>query len=75
MLRSGTLHPVSYAAGDPDAVCSLWQRAGDQGRAGPPGTPTIKLSHMCGRRLTTRSRSAFSGYRFPDEVIASRVRW
>ena len=29
----------------------------------------------CGRRLTTRSRSAFSGYRFPDEVIALAVRW
>lgn len=30
---------------------------------------------VCGRRLTTRSRSAFSGYRFPDEVIALAVRW
>ncbi len=29
----------------------------------------------CGRRMTTRSRSAFSGYRFPDEVIALAVRW
>jgi transposase-like protein len=29
----------------------------------------------CGRRLTTRSASAFSGYRFPDEVIALAVRW
>ncbi len=29
----------------------------------------------CGRRLTTRSSSAFSGYRFPDEVIALAVRW
>ena len=29
----------------------------------------------CGRRLTTRSGSAFSGYRFPDEVIALAVRW
>ena len=29
----------------------------------------------CGRRLTTRSPSAFSGYRFPDEVIALAVRW
>jgi len=29
----------------------------------------------CGRRLTTRSASAFSGYRFPDEVIALSVRW
>jgi transposase-like protein len=29
----------------------------------------------CGRRLTTRSASAFSGYRFPDEIIALAVRW
>jgi len=30
---------------------------------------------QCGRRLTTRSASAFSGYRFPDEIIALSVRW
>jgi len=29
----------------------------------------------CGRRLTARSSSAFSGYRFPDDVIALAVRW
>ena len=29
----------------------------------------------CGRRLATRSASAFSGYRFPDEIIALTVRW
>ncbi len=29
----------------------------------------------CSRRLTTRSGSAFSGYRFPDDVIALAVRW
>ena len=29
----------------------------------------------CGRRMTARSRSAFSGYRFPDDVIALAVRW
>ncbi len=29
----------------------------------------------CGRRVTARSASAFSGYRFPDEVIALAVRW
>src|ERR671933_599321 len=29
----------------------------------------------CGRRLTARSASAFSGYRFPDEIIALAVRW
>src|SRR5215210_5575675 len=29
----------------------------------------------CGRRLTTRATSAFSGYRFPDDVIALAVRW
>src|SRR3712207_9096690 len=29
----------------------------------------------CGRRLTARSASAFSGYRFPDAVIALAVRW
>ncbi len=30
---------------------------------------------VCGRRITARSCSAFSGYRFPDEVIALAVRW
>jgi transposase-like protein len=29
----------------------------------------------CGRRLTTRSASALSGYRFPDDIIALAVRW
>lgn len=29
----------------------------------------------CGRRITTRSGSAFRGYRFPDEVIALAVRY
>ncbi len=29
----------------------------------------------CGRRLTARTGSGFSGYRFPDEVIALAVRW
>ncbi len=29
----------------------------------------------CGRRLTARTGSAFSGYRFLDEVIALAVRW
>ena len=29
----------------------------------------------CGRRLTARTGSAFSGYRFPDDVIALAVRW
>ncbi len=30
---------------------------------------------MCRRRITTRSGSAFRGYRFPDEIIALAVRW
>src|ERR671934_2420119 len=29
----------------------------------------------CGHRLSARSASAFSGYRFPDEIIALAVRW
>jgi transposase-like protein len=29
----------------------------------------------CGRRFTARSASAFSGRRFPDDVIALAVRW
>ena len=29
----------------------------------------------CARRMTERSNSAFSGYRFPKEVIALAVRW
>ncbi len=31
--------------------------------------------HTCRRRITARSSSAFSGYRFPDEIIALAVRW
>ena len=29
----------------------------------------------CGRRITARSASALSGYRFPDDIIALTVRW
>ena len=29
----------------------------------------------CGRRVTARTGSAFSGYRFPDDVIDLAVRW
>jgi transposase, IS6 family len=29
----------------------------------------------CQRRQTTRSASAFCGYRFPDDIIALAVRW
>ncbi len=29
----------------------------------------------CSRRITERSGSAFSGYRFPNDVIALAVRW
>ena len=29
----------------------------------------------CGRRVTARTGSAFSGYRFPDDVLALAVRW
>lgn len=29
----------------------------------------------CRRRMTTRSGSAFRGYRFPDDIIALAVRW
>ena len=29
----------------------------------------------CGHRWTERNGSAFSGYHFPDEVIALAVRW
>ena len=31
--------------------------------------------HPTGRRLTARTGSGFSGYRFPDAVIALAVRW
>ncbi len=30
---------------------------------------------VCRRRITARSGSAFSGYRFPDDIIALAVRW
>src|ERR1700694_5549234 len=33
------------------------------------------LFRACGQRQTTRSASAFCGYRFPDEIIALAVRW
>ncbi len=29
----------------------------------------------CGRRFTTRSKSAFSGHHFPDDLIGLAVRW
>jgi hypothetical protein len=29
----------------------------------------------CGRRVTASTGSAFSGYRFPDAMIALAVRW
>ncbi len=35
----------------------------------------ISQCGACGRRLTARSSSAFSGYRFPDDIIALAVRW
>jgi transposase-like protein len=35
----------------------------------------IHRCSRCGRRQTDRSGSAFSGYRFPDEIIALAVRW
>jgi transposase-like protein len=38
-------------------------------------TRQLYRCRACGRRLTTRSASAFSGYRFPDDIIALAVRW
>ena len=38
-------------------------------------TRQLYRCRTCGRRLTARSSSAFSGYRFPDDVIALAVRW
>ena len=35
----------------------------------------IHRCSRCSRRQTDRSGSAFSGYRFPDEIIALAVRW
>ena len=31
--------------------------------------------HACRRRFTARSRRAFSGHDFPDDIIALAVRW
>jgi transposase-like protein len=31
--------------------------------------------NLCGRRLTRRSSSTFSGRAFPDDVIGLAVRW
>ncbi len=31
--------------------------------------------NACARRMTDRSNSAFSGYRFPDDIMALAVRW
>ena len=38
------------------------------------GGQRFRCSH-CGRRFTRRSRSAFSGRNFPDDVIALAVLW
>ena len=35
----------------------------------------LSRCQACGRRITARSGSAFSGYRFPDDIIALAVRW
>ena len=35
----------------------------------------VSRCSSCGSRQTCRSLSAFSGYRFPDEIIALAVRW
>ena len=35
----------------------------------------LSRRQACGRRITARSGSAFSGYRFPDDIIALAVRW
>ena len=37
--------------------------------------PQLHQCRTCRRRLTMRSSSAFSRYRYPDELIALAVRW
>lgn len=48
---------------------TLWVKVGRDRRG-----RQLYRCYACGRRRTTRSGSAFSGYRFPDEVIALVVR-
>jgi transposase-like protein len=40
-----------------------------------PGRRQLYRCTGCGRRVTARTGSAFSGYRFPEDVIALAVRW
>lgn len=53
---------------------SMCGRGVHEGRADRLGRQLWRCQ-SCGHRLTIRSTSAFSGYRFPDEIIALAVRW
>jgi transposase-like protein len=45
-------------------------------RAGHDGTGRQRFCcKRCRSRQTTRSATAFAGYRFPDDIIALAVRW
>jgi transposase-like protein len=71
---------VGYAGGPPGSdrqACSATDaRAKGSTKAGRDRLGRqLWRCQACGRRLTARSASAFSGYRFPDEIIVLAVRW
>ena len=75
VLRPATLN-AHQETGDGHAVRPMCRRGIHQGRAGPDRLGRqLWRCRACARRLTTRSASAFSGYRFPDEILALAVRW
>ena len=53
------------------------QCAGEQftGGTGSPERRQLYRCRACGWRITARSASALSGYRFPDDIIALTVGW
>src|SRR3954447_24175435 len=74
MLMSGTLRCDAFEKGN-KMQC---ERCGDEAftKVGRDRQARqLFRCSACGRRMTERSRTAFSGYRFPDDVIALAVRW
>ncbi len=74
VLSSGTLRPESEKKG---AGMQCDQCAGEQFTKAGRDRQRRQLyrCRACGRRITARSASALSGYRFPDDIIALTVGW
>jgi transposase-like protein len=80
MLRWATLRP--HEAGGRRACGAIGARASGSRRLGGTGPPDSSIAARqlyrctgCGRRITARTDSAFSGYRFSDDIIVLAVRW